>query len=97
MPIVKLQKHTSCRHYSLPRFRVYGTSIAGAWFHLFDASVNAAALREEILFRENLYNPNVEVRLFSKQDGKWGIMNETQVLGPNRVVVPYIIIMKSSL
>jgi len=63
---------------------------------MFHASVNAAALREEILFQENLHNPNVEIRLFSKQDGKWDIMSETQVLVPGFLVVPYIIIMKST-
>jgi len=96
LPMVKLQKLTSCRHCSLPRFRVYGTSIAGACFHVFDTPVNATALWEEILFRENLYNPNGKIRLFAKQIGKWDIMSETQVLKADRLVVPHIIIMKST-
>jgi len=61
---------------------------------VFDTPVNATALREEILFREKLYNPNVEIRFFAKQDGKWGIMSETHVFKADRLVVPYIIIMK---
>lgn len=96
MPMVRLQKHTSCRHYTLPRFRVYGISIAGAWFHKFEPQLDVSVIRQTILFKENLINPNVEVRLFAKRNGKWDIVRETQLLKTDCLVLPYIIVMRGS-
>jgi len=96
MPIIKLQKHIGCRNYALPRFRVYGIPIAPKWCHIFLAPTNAIELRQQILRHENLHNTNVEMRLYVKQNGTWGLLCETHTLTADNLFVPYIIVMKSA-
>lgn len=89
--ILKLQRHVLHSSHSSPAFRVYGKSIGKEWYHKFDKHISMNELKTQIHQKEQIHNPNVEIRLHMKINGHWVQLSPNSIVAENNKFIPYYI------
>jgi len=94
MPVLTMQKHMLCKSRPNAECHVFGRAIASKWYHIFDESSDACEICKQIIIKENLCNPNVEIHMYVRGKSTWDVFDKSSPHLVGRHFIPYHIRIK---